>query len=589
MAKCKKLLLSCLLGGAACIALGAGLILRGGTPVKADDNFAPAYTGEFNPQYFTYWGISDTGADNSNNRSLWRDMTAAELSSESSDGDGASLHLNNKSALVLFPRIKDGSVYTISFKAKNNADNATIGVRTDYFTANGTHTQGWWLDATGLTNEWKTYSFEIQSTGINEKGEPAGSESNFLVFVGRGNVLIDEVSVTQNSNTSFNYVPNNSFSADPNLDGYTLGNKASVVPQKDGSTVFLAGHKIRDGLDYGNRGYIKVPAANLPVENAPYTLSFEWRGGLGEAANVYYGESLESFDPQSLMKEGETATGWANDFWYPLVVEGLTPSRDILVCGGYWNVEDHPGEATYIRNISLKGSDGTEYILNKDLTFKEITYNDGGTETTQERVWGDTEVTAENPTEAGEVFVGWVDSLTEPTEIYRKGSTIQGVTEDKTLYALYVDYSMTEGASIWLGGGAEQSGIRWNTTISAEDKAVLDDLKAVYGTRVVSDDDKYADVTITKWCKPAGGRESFNTVLLNITRDGFDTVMEARSYIEITLTNDSEATRIYADVAEGATKRAIAQVAQAAIENGEFADDAEKLAILKEIAGTEVA
>lgn len=573
MAKCKKLLLSCLLGGAACIALGAGLILRGGgTPVKADDHFAPAYTGEFNPQYFTYWAISDGKSDDSNIDGDWRNVNKADLSSDSADGDSVSLHLNNTSAITVFPRLTPGATaeertYKLSFwvKSDSSVDN-NLGLRLDYTPiGNSVAEGGYWLTAANLTNEWQFYSFDIS---------PFGKECNFVIFQANSNICLDNIAIIETGDTNgFNYVPNSSFSADPNLDGYTLGEKASVVPQRDGSTVFVAGHKIRQAVEYGNRGYIEISTKALDTSKS-YMLSFEWRGGLEEAINVLQGGASLKF-----------VSGWWIGEWTNFEV-AFQPGEDLLIYGSY---SANTGEATYIRNIQITGADGTEYILNKDLTFKEIIYNDGGTETTQERVWGDTEVTAENPTEVGEVFVGWVDSLTEPTEIYRKGSTIQGGTEDKTLYALYVDYSMTEGASIWLGGGAEQSGIRWNTMISAEDKAVLDDLKVVYGTRVVSDDDKYADVTITEWCKPAGGRESFNTVLLNITRDGFDTVMEARSYIEITLTNDSEATRIYADVAEGATKRTIAQVAQAAIENGEFADDAEKLAILKEIAGTEVA
>lgn len=567
MAKCKKLLLSCLLGGAACIALGAGLILRGGgTPVKADDNFAPAYTGEFNPQYFTHWAISDSQQDQTNEKLDWRAVTVNELSSESSDNDGASLYLNSKSAVVVFPYLPDGHTYTISFKAKGSGTADTISFRCDYYRVTDNERQ-WYFDEAHITNEWETYTREFN---------PESSNSNFIVFKATGAVLIDEICLTEKTDTEFNFLPNGSFSPSANLDGYGLNHMATVVAQKDGSAVLLAGENYRTAVVPSGRGYIAVSGMNLPQENAPYTFSLEWQGGSlysnADAVNIYQGAT-----PLLPTVAGQRVYGWQEASW-----------ENVDVSLGF-NIHGATTGGTYIRNIQITGADGTEYILNKDLTFKEITYNDGGTETTQERVWGDTEVTAENPTEAGEVFVGWVDSLTEPTEIYRKGSTIQGVTEDKTLYALYADYSMTEGASIWLGGGAEKSGIRWNTTISAEDKAVLDDLKVVYGTRVVSDDDKYADVTITEWCKPAGGRESFNTVLRNITRDGFDTVMEARSYIEITLTNDSEATRIYADVAEGATKRTIAQVAQAAIENGEFADDAEKLAILKEIAGTEVA
>lgn len=580
MAKCKKLLLSCLLGGAACIALGAGLILRGGgTPVKADDNFAPAYTGEFNPQYFTYWAISDTRSDNANADADWRNVTIQDCSSDSSDTDGVSLHLNNKSAVVVFPRLpqeRDGQAitYQLSFSAKSDGSiENRLFLRLDYTpTGNTIEQPAGWININNLSDNWTEYVFDISATG---------QESSYIVFGSVSNICIDNVQIVEKNDKVelFNFVPNGSFSADPNLAGYTLGEKATVVPQRDGSSVFVAGHKIRQAVEWGDRGYIDVSTSYLP--EGKYTLSLEWRGNvIGEAINVH----------QNGSSVGIANSGWMVANWTLFTVEDIDSNYDIRIYGSYnGDISDGRCDATYIRNIQITGADGTEYILNRDLTFKEITYNDGGTETTQTRVWGDTEVTAENPTEAGEVFVGWVDSLTEPTEIYRKGSTIQGVTEDKTLYALYADYAMTEGASIWLGGGAEQSGIRWNTTISAEDKAVLDDLKAVYGTRVVSDDDKYADVTITEWCKPAGGRESFNTVLRNITRDGFDTVMEARSYIEITLTNDSEATRIYADVAEGATKRAIAQVAQAAIVNGEFADDAEKLAILKEIAGTEVA
>lgn len=585
MAKCKKLLLSCLLGGAACIALGAGLILRGGgTPVKADDNFAPAYTGEFNPQYFTYWAVTDEGntALDANMATGWKNLTKENLSSDSSDADGVSLHLNSQSAIVTMPRLAFGT-YKLSYSAKSDGVTLEkrIGLRLEYVrTGNTIGDEEYWIEngKQAIPTEWTEYSFDISTED---------REFDYIGFQAVGNVCIDNLRLERvvegEVAEEFNYVPNGSFSAAPNLNGYVLGEKASVVPQKDGTAVFIAGRMSRQAIQATKTGTITIKTDALPQgENISYTASLECRLGINKAVTI--------------TQDGrELAAHWAwfdNETygeWIP-VSAGITPGIDLVIEGSQDPSNDSARpSSTYIRNISLKGSDGTEYILNKDLTFKEITYNDGGTETTQERVWGDTEVTAENPTEAGEVFVGWVDSLTEPTEIYRKGSTIQGVTEDKTLYALYVDYSMTEGASIWLGGSAEKSGIRWNTTISAEDKAVLDDLKVVYGTRVVSDDDKYADVTITEWCKPAGGRESFNTVLLNITRDGFDTVMEARSYIEITLTNDSEATRIYADVAEGATKRAIAQVAQAAIENGEFADDAEKLAILKEIAGTEVA
>lgn len=584
MAKCKKLLLSCLLGGAACIALGAGLILRGGTPVKADDNFAPAYTGEFNPQYFTYWAVTDEGntALDANMATGWKNLTKENLSSDSSDADGVSLHLNSQSAIVTMPRLAFGT-YKLSYSAKSDGVTLEkrIGLRLEYVrTGNTIGDEEYWIEngKQAIPTEWTEYSFDISTED---------REFDYIGFQAVGNVCIDNLRLERvvegEVAEEFNYVPNGSFSAAPNLNGYVLGEKASVVPQKDGTAVFIAGRMSRQAIQATKTGTITIKTDALPQgENISYTASLECRLGINKAVTI--------------TQDGrELAAHWAwfdNETygeWIP-VSAGITPGIDLVIEGSQDPSNDSARpSSTYIRNISLKGSDGTEYILNKDLTFKEITYNDGGTETTQERVWGDTEVAAENPTEAGEVFVGWVDSLTEPTEIYRKGSTIQGVTEDKTLYALYVDYSMTEGASIWLGGGAEQSGIRWNTTISAEDKAVLDDLKAVYGTRVVSDDDKYADVTITEWCKPAGGRESFNTVLRNITRDGFDTVMEARSYIEITLTNDSEATRIYADVAEGATKRTIAQVAQAAIANGEFADDAEKLAILKEIAGTEVA
>ena len=275
-------------------------------------------------------------------------LTAANISSDSSDGDGASLQINDGEVFKTnFSALSPDKTYRFSFRYKHIkvGSKNTLSIRFDYMTLTGKRM--YYIDViNGSATEWLTCSVDVKGV--------AGGASHGVAITASARYLIDELSIVcLDKEDPMQYIANGSFSG-AYASGYTLGANANVAVQPDGTGVFAAGNGVFDDT-VGQRGFIKYVPEGLTAGKT-YTLGFDYRFAGYDWLNsvlVHHGDTeivniMNQTVPDGWNNKTYTFTASGNDefFFYG-------PSYYLFV--------------TYYKNITITDGDGNQYNSNLNL------------------------------------------------------------------------------------------------------------------------------------------------------------------------------------------------------------------------------
>ncbi len=283
-------------------------------------------------------------------------LTKENISSDSSDGDGASLLLNDGEVFKTnFSALSPDKTYRLSFKYKHVKIGSlnTLSIRFNFYTTAGE--RRWYIDVVnGSATEWLVCSVDLKGVEANA--------SQGLAITAHARYLIDELSIVcLDEADPVQYVSNGSFSG-AYTDGYTLGANVNVAKQPDGTGVFAVGNGVYDGT-FGQRGFVRYDPVGL-IEGQKYTLGYDYRFTGANWVNsvlVYHGGTeIKNIINQDVPNEWNSAT-------YEFTASG----NDYFMFYGpsyyFW--------VTYYRNIEVT-SGGIRYNANVDLVTPEPVYGE---------------------------------------------------------------------------------------------------------------------------------------------------------------------------------------------------------------------
>ena len=300
-------------------------------------------------------------------------LSGANISTDSSDGDGKSLRLGDHDVYkTVFGILPFGRNYKLSFKYKNigagTADR--LSIRLDNIRMNGT--RDWYADPVNSTagvadTEWQSYEYEFTTTaGV--------AEVCWMGITAYGGYLIDELKITgtDEDGSTMQYISNGSFSG-AYLEGYNLNNNFNVAKQEDGTYVFVSSSVTKDNCS-GQRGYLKFDTTSLK-QGETYTLSFDYRSGGGGAAVALYGTYWN--DQITLGSCGQsTIAGWTSQSFEFVAGVEVTDRGDNETVRNATAIEFYgdadAGWPSYFRNFSIKDAEGNDVITNKTLVAPEV-------------------------------------------------------------------------------------------------------------------------------------------------------------------------------------------------------------------------
>lgn len=278
-------------------------------------------------------------------------LTSANISNESSDGDNASLLLNDGEIFKTnFSILEESKTYRLSFKYKmlEAGSENRLSIRLNYCDIGQTDQKYYLESSGGNADEWSTYTYDFTGKGV---------ETFAIAIRSFAKYAIDELSITcQEETDNMQYIVNGSFSG-AYMEGYVFGDNFNVAKQADGTPVFVAGNGSFDNT-FGARGYFTIPAANL-TEGKEYTLSYDYRFNGADWVNcvIAYYNGAEFANFTGVSKE------WTNKT-YTFVAGAKNEFKFYGPSYYYW--------ATYYRNIQIKDSDGNRYDINSGLVAPEV-------------------------------------------------------------------------------------------------------------------------------------------------------------------------------------------------------------------------
>ena len=278
-------------------------------------------------------------------------LTSANISNESSDGDNASLLLNEGEIYKTnFSALDSTKKYRLSFKYKmlEAGSENRLSIRMNHCDIGSTSNKFYAGVSGGNADEWSAYSLDFA---------PEGDSTFGIAIQAYAKYAIDELSITcQEETDNMQYIVNGSFSG-AYMEGYVFGDNFNVAKQADGTPVFVAGNGSFDNT-FGARGYFTIPAANL-TEGKEYTLSYDYRFNGADWVNcvIAYYNGAEFANFTGVSKE------WTNKT-YTFVAGAKNEFKFYGPSYYYW--------ATYYRNIQIKDSDGNRYDVNSGLVAPEV-------------------------------------------------------------------------------------------------------------------------------------------------------------------------------------------------------------------------
>lgn len=284
-------------------------------------------------------------------------LTAANISPDSSDGDGASLQINDGEVFKTnFLALSPDKTYRFSFKYKHIkiGSKNTLSIRFDYMTLAGARM--YYIDViNGSATEWLTCSVDVKGV--------AGGASHGVAITANARYLIDELSIVcLDDGDTMQYIANGSFSG-AYTSGYTLGANANVAVQPDGTGVFAAGNGVFDDT-VGQRGFIKYVPAGLTAGKT-YTLGFDYRFAGDDYLNavLLYHNGAEKIS----IKASDIPYGWTNKT-YTFTAKG---NDEFMFYGPSYYLF-----VTYYRNITITDADGKQYNSNLNLVKPQTVFGE---------------------------------------------------------------------------------------------------------------------------------------------------------------------------------------------------------------------
>ena len=301
-------------------------------------------------------------------------LTSAQISSESSDNDGASLKLDTGkyfgNYFGMFPHDKS---YTLSFKYKT-AYAGRLAVRIDNMNPAGN--RSYYADEGNIpiapSDEWQTYTYNF--TTRQGQTDVQWMEMNFADCAGDAFILIDELKVvgTDDDGKTMQYIANGSFSG-AYTEGYFYENNANIAKQEDGSSVMMIGNANLDKTS-GAAGYLNIDTTHLTT-GKKYTLKFDYRAGQAESsARIYYGTYWNDQVALSVNAPAHNVSSWASVSVDFVAGAEVTDRGDHTVRNSSrFEIYSQPyGLPTYMRNFSIIDEDGNDFITNKTLVAPDI-------------------------------------------------------------------------------------------------------------------------------------------------------------------------------------------------------------------------
>lgn len=301
-------------------------------------------------------------------------LTSAQISSESSDNDGASLKLDTgKYFSNIFGMLPHDKSYTLSFKYKT-AYAGRLAVRIDNMNPAGN--RSYYADEGNIpiapSDEWQTYTYNF--TTRQGQTDVQWMEMNFADCANDAFILIDELKVvgTDDDGKTMQYIANGSFSG-AYTEGYFYENNANIAKQEDGSSVMMIGNANLDKTS-GAAGYLNIDTTHLTT-GKKYTLKFDYRAGQAESsARIYYGTYWNDQVALSVNAPAHNVSSWASVSVNFVAGAEVTDNGDHTVRNSSrFEIYSQPyGLPTYMRNFSIIDEDGNDFITNKTLVAPDI-------------------------------------------------------------------------------------------------------------------------------------------------------------------------------------------------------------------------
>jgi len=318
--------------------------------------------------------MAGVGNDGSEDPADMPVLTTANISSDSSDGDGKSLKLGNGDVYkTVFGVLPHNGNYTLSFKYKNTGAGTAdrLSIRMDNENTSGAcYADGVSSTAGVADEEWQTYKFDFVS---------GQRDICWMGITAYGGYLIDELSITgtDDDGNTMQYIVNGSFSG-AYVEGYSLFQNFSVAKQTDETYVFASSSVTKDSAS-GQRGYMRFDTTTLE-QGKTYTLSFDYRSGGGQAVYIAYGTYWNDQIDLGIC-DSYTAAGWSSQSFTFVAGTEVTDKGDKTTKRIATTIELYGdsgiGWPTYLRNISIKDAEGNDYVTsNKTLVAPEVVLGD---------------------------------------------------------------------------------------------------------------------------------------------------------------------------------------------------------------------
>lgn len=278
-------------------------------------------------------------------------LTSANILTDSSDGDHASLLLNEGEIYKTnFSALDSTKKYRLSFKYKmlEAGSENRLSIRMNHCDIGSTSNKFYAGVSGGNADEWSAYSLDFA---------PEGDSTFGIAIQAYAKYAIDELKITcMEESDNMQYIVNGSFSG-AYLEGYNYGDNFNIAKQEDGSSVIVAGNGSYDEK-FGGRGYFTIPFEGL-TEGKEYTLSYDYRfnGATWVNSVVIYHNGVEIDNYTGVSKEWTSKT-------YNFVAGAKNEFKFYGPSYYYW--------ATYYRNIQIKDSDGNRYDVNSGLVAPEV-------------------------------------------------------------------------------------------------------------------------------------------------------------------------------------------------------------------------
>ena len=350
---------------ATCTKLSLKIKVLGVGDFYIDDITVQTSTASTNSDLYKMAGVGNDGK--SEDPAEMPVLSAANISSDSSDGDGKSLKLGDHDVYkTVFGVLPHNGNYTLSFKYKNTGAGTAdrLSIRMDNETPAGSYYAPGVSSTAGVADEeWQNYEFNFES-GVRD--------INWIGITAYGGYLIDELSITgtDEDGKTMQYMINGSFSG-AYVDGYTLFHNISAAKQTDGTYVFASSSVTKDSESM-NRGCLIFDTTKLE-QGKTYTLSFDYRSGGSGAVYAQYGTYWKDF--QAIGSCGQhTAASWSSQSFN--FVAGVTVNdgeTDRIATTLELYGDAGIGWPTYFRNVCIKDAEGNDYVTdNKTLVAPDI-------------------------------------------------------------------------------------------------------------------------------------------------------------------------------------------------------------------------